>query len=527
MALLVAFLACAPVLVSAWGGPLLTLPYVTYEGVYNASSGVNSWYGIRYAQPPTGQLRWQAPQDIELNNNYANQGAIYAGTYGPECTQGVPYWSTVNGTVVEPPAGSEDCLILNVQAPAAPAHDALPILLQIHGGGYTEGNGDGSPGDALIMQSKGNIIYVAIQYRLSAYGFMSSYEVRQNGVANAGLLDQRAAIQWTQRYSRYFGGDPSQITIIGGSAGGGSVMDQMIMYGGVSNPPFRAVIAEYPWWQSYKNDSALEIQYRQLLAASGCSDLACLRTLDEMTLATATQQVYVTGYAAGSYGYGDFYFGPAVDGEIIRDLPSNEFKQGHFTKVPLMVNRDGYEGVVFSNISVTTVEEELADMQTLFPYAGPSFINRLYELYPSSAFNSTFYHRAQWYGDYIIACPAYYMASAVADAGLPAYKMLFYAGTELHAATGPYLYAESNAGTQGANQTLGLIMRDYYLSFVVCLNPSEVSFSETPKPYWSAYDSGAGFLAMSVNYTEMGVVTDFDASAQCDWFHGQSYVVRN
>ncbi|KZP00029.1 alpha/beta-hydrolase [Calocera viscosa TUFC12733] len=513
-----AMLAFVP-LVTAWGGPLLTLPYATYEGIYNTTTGVNSYYGIRYAQPPVGALRWQPPQDIELNNDYASESPIYAGTYAPECTQGVPYWA---GNYTLPPAGSEDCLLLNIQVPANPAHATLPILLQIHGGGYTEGNPEGTPGDSLIMQSKGNIIYVAIQYRLSAYGFMSSYEIRQNG-----LLDQRAAIQWTQRYARYFGGDPSQITLIGGSAGGGSVMSQLILYGGVANPPFRAAISEYPWWQPFKNDSTLETQYRQLLNAAGCTDVACLRAMDETSLAIATQQVYVDAYAAGSYAYGDFYFGPSVDGQIIADLPSNEFKQGHFAKVPLLVNRDGYEGVIFSNRSITTQEEELADLQKLFPYAGPSFINRLYELYPMSAYNSTFYHRSQWFGDFIIDCPAYYMASAVADAGLPAYKLLFYAGTELHAATGPYLYLNNNDGTPAGNDTLGLIMRDWYLSFATCLNPNEVSFSETPKPYWSAYNDGSGFLAMSVNYTQMGVVTDFDASAQCDFFHAQSYVVRN
>ncbi|KZT55321.1 alpha/beta-hydrolase, partial [Calocera cornea HHB12733] len=346
------------------------------------------------------------------------------------------------------PVGTEDCLLLNIQVPANPQSDNLPILLQIHGGGYVKNNADANPGDFLIKQSSGSIVYVSIQYRLGVYGFLSSSEIKENGVANVGLLDQRAAIQWTQRHARAFGGDPNNITITGGSAGGGSVVSQMIMWGGVPNPPFRAVIAEYPWMQPFKNATTLEAQYRYLLTAAGCNDLACLRGLSIETLANATQLVYNDAYnAPGGYGYGDFYFGPAVDGDIIRDLPSNEFKNGHFTKVPLLIDRDGYEGVAFSNKTMgNSTREQVVDIMSIFPYAKQSFIDRLFELYPQSAYNSTFFRRAQWFGDFIIECPTYYMASAAADHGLPTYKLMFYAGTELHSATFPYLYATNNEG---------------------------------------------------------------------------------
>jgi carboxylesterase type B len=109
--------------------------------------------------------------------------------------------------------------------------------------GYTGGSSETAPGDALVYGSRGTLIYVSIQYRLGAYGFLGSAEVLENGAANVGLLDQRAALNWIQRYISKFGGDPSKVTIIGGSAGGGSVSHQMILYGGVSSPPFRAAIA--------------------------------------------------------------------------------------------------------------------------------------------------------------------------------------------------------------------------------------------------------------------------------------------
>lgn len=87
------------------------------------------------------------------------------------------------------------------------------------------------------------MIYVQIQYRLDPYGFLGSKEIMQNGTANAGLLDQRAALEWIQRYISAFGGDPEKVTIWGGSAGEGSVTNQLILYGRNSTRPFRAAIS--------------------------------------------------------------------------------------------------------------------------------------------------------------------------------------------------------------------------------------------------------------------------------------------
>jgi carboxylesterase type B len=174
------------------------------------------------------------------------------------------------------------------------------------------------------------------------------------------------------------------------------------LYGGVSNPPFRAAIAEYPWWQSYKNNTILETQYQQMLKFSNCSSLACMRSQSSATLIAAMQSTLDDGYLNQVYGWGDFYFGPAVDGTAIRDLPSNEFKQGHFSKVPFITNRDGYEGYNYSPKNETTQEQETADLGLIFQYAKQSFFNRLYQLYPADAFNSTLFQRQSIYGDYII-----------------------------------------------------------------------------------------------------------------------------
>lgn len=139
---------------------------------------------------------------------------------------------------------SEDCLHLDVIVPNRPSSSDLPVLVQIHGGGYTFGNSLTYDGQQFTAAANGSLIWVQIQYRLGPYGFLSSDEIKANGTANAGLLDQREALEWVRRHIGAFGGDPDRVTIWGGSAGGGSVTSQLMLYGGSDpNPPFAAAIA--------------------------------------------------------------------------------------------------------------------------------------------------------------------------------------------------------------------------------------------------------------------------------------------
>lgn len=141
------------------------------------------------------------------------------------------------------------------------------------------------------------------------------------------------------------------------------------------------------------------------------------------------------------------------------------------------------------------------------------------------------------------------MATANSDWGLPTWKLLFNAGTQKHGATFPFLHVTNTSrtfpffvvirrnieiltrSTEINNVTLGYIMKDFWLSFATDLDPNARSFSNTGKPFWPQYtadtDNNVTFAIMDVNYTMMGVTEDFDASPQCDFFHGQSYAVRN
>jgi carboxylesterase type B len=195
------------------------LGYSIYEGVANTTSGINIWKGIRFAAAPIGSLRFQEPQPPTINRT----SIISAASFGSQCPQSFFNPKGENGP------GSEDCLFLNVFAPNNAAN--LPVLVWIHGGGYGLGNGqeDLSP---IISTNNGSFIGVAIQYRLGAFGFLSSDEVNRFGAVNAGIRDQTFALQWVQSYIHLFGGNASQVTISGESAGGGSVMLQAMAYGG-------------------------------------------------------------------------------------------------------------------------------------------------------------------------------------------------------------------------------------------------------------------------------------------------------
>lgn len=202
--------------IAAGGAPTINLGYVQYTGFQNATIGINYYRGLRYAQAPVGDLRWREPVPIEQSSNYTGQ-VMDASQYGPACYQGVPYsLEPIAGPIATALTQSEDCLLLDVLVPINPVSASLPVYVQIHGGGYTLGSSSTvAPGDAMVNASNGNIIYVQIQYRLGMHGFLGGSQVAQDGVRNAGLLDQRAALLWVQRNIRPFGGDPAKVTIIG------------------------------------------------------------------------------------------------------------------------------------------------------------------------------------------------------------------------------------------------------------------------------------------------------------------------
>jgi para-nitrobenzyl esterase len=169
------------------------------------SNGILAFKGIRYAAAPTGTLRWQAPRPAQRTRE-----AIEATAYGPACLQPAAARAAS--------ATSEDCLFLNVWTPDLDRDQRRPVMVWIHGGGFRTGSGR-LPGEVLAAE---DVVVVSMNYRLGPLGFMA-HEALPNRTANFGLLDMIAALDWVQRNIRSFGGDPSNVTIFGLSAGGQAV----------------------------------------------------------------------------------------------------------------------------------------------------------------------------------------------------------------------------------------------------------------------------------------------------------------
>jgi len=245
---------------------------------------------IRYAQPPTGNLRWQAPRLPNLKPNATTEPAT---EFGPTCPQILP---SIPGLPFIP--GDEDCLFLNVYAP--PNAQNLPVLVWIHGGGYGAGDGRQDMSE-IITQNGNNMVVVSIQYRLNAFGFLSSDEVKKRGVVNAGLLDQAFALAWVRLFICKFGGDPTRVTISGESAGAGSVMYHGLAVGGnLGSLIFDNGIAASPYLPfqyDYDSDWVTD-RYYALAEEVGCGSsgnvFTCLSNADSMALQAASHAVTQT-----------------------------------------------------------------------------------------------------------------------------------------------------------------------------------------------------------------------------------------
>ncbi|KAI1076664.1 carboxylesterase family protein [Whalleya microplaca] len=232
----------------------------------------------------------------------------------------------------------EDCLFLDIYAPVSafqPGVEPLPVVVWIYGGAYAFGSknpvGPLNTGRSMLRASEYGVIFVAGNYRLGAFGWLSGSYMQEHGQPNAGLYDQALLLQWVQDNIGTIGGDKNQVSAWGESAGAGSILHHLVREDGERDPLFNTFVAQSPafeWAWDNKPDGQLDAVYKNFseLAGCGCAyDIDCLRATSVEKLTEANQNLFKTIAQTGL-----FPIGPAVDGKWIRTIPTVAFSEGKF-----------------------------------------------------------------------------------------------------------------------------------------------------------------------------------------------------
>ena len=306
---------------------------------------IHSYKGIPYAAPPVGDLRWKPPQPVK-----PWKGIKVAKEFAPIC----PQFAFLPGTQ------SEDCLALNVWTPAKSAAEKLPVMVWIHGGGFIIGASSQSVYDGEALASQGAVV-VSINYRLGIFGFFAhpglSQESPQEVSGNYGIMDMVAALEWVKHNIAAFGGDPSNVTIFGESAGGTAVC--LLMVVPQAQGLFHKVISESAAWMFGPIGHLKETWYGRMSAEKfGLSHGADIAVLRSKSTAEVVKMMGLPDMAGEKADRGEAYM-PFVDGVVIPDDPARLFLSGKFAHVPLIAGTNADEGTLMGGPPV----HSLADLR--------------------------------------------------------------------------------------------------------------------------------------------------------------------
>ncbi|TGO28650.1 hypothetical protein BPAE_0025g00590 [Botrytis paeoniae] len=384
--------------------PTLTLPWGTYRAeLYGDDGETVRFSNVRFAKPPVGPLRFAAPQypDAIKKNKEIQDNNV-----GANCIQAFPPPKNSNATIEPPPEDtqSEDCLFLDIYVPTwvleEKSDEQLPVIVYFYGGAYIfggknttfntpEGPYSAYDGTGIRRTTNSGVIWVTGNYRLGAFGFLGGSYMEQNAQPNAGLHDQRLLLDWVQRYIGQVNGDKSAVSVWGLSAGGGSILHHLVAYGGAKKESLfqRAAIWSPSFQWSYDRAGVLQETFFNFTTEANCADedaLECLRKADTKTLKVANQNV-----VNQRLGLGLFPFGPAVDGDLVPDLPANLFKQGkHVSTESLIISHVYDEARLFADKDIKT-EAQFTEFVTLaFPGDKLAEVRQnIEDKYPSSAYD--------------------------------------------------------------------------------------------------------------------------------------------
>jgi len=467
-------------------GAIVKAPAGQLQGMNEGNLRV--FEGVPYAEPPIGELRWKPPVPLP-----PWQGVRQATAFGPACFQ--PSNSFVSVYVGEPLPMSEDCLTLNIWAPAD-AHHA-PVFFWIYGGALWGGASRDPIYDGAPLAEHG-VIVVSINYRLGALGWLAhpqlSAESPQGISGNYGLLDQIAALKWVRSNIASFGGDPANVTIAGESAGGLSVM--YLMVSPEARGLFAKAIAESAYMVSmpslkenrYGMPSGEESGVR-LAAALHASGIAALRAMDPLKLTNAAAAA-----AFGPWG--------TVDGHVFPEQMVTAFDRGDQAHVPIL---DGFNSGEIRSLTVLAppVPGSAEQYESVIRDRYGPFAGEFLRLYPASNMEESILAATR---DGLYGWTAVRLVKKQTALGLPAYLYLFDHGYPaadeahlhgFHASELPYVFGTLD-GTpplwpkipaSSREDALSDAMLDYWASFASTGTPRAAN-----APDWPAYGSAGAYM---------------------------------
>lgn len=534
--------SCAPVPGSL---PVVDLGYELHQAIaYNDTGNYYNFSNVRYAAPPLGNLRFRAPKAPANNRK-----TIQTGANAKVCPQGATSWGTfpwvnqylageslnltqatvnaVNASITTADVpdsafdNSEDCLFLDVMVPKhlfdERAHSGAPVMVWIFGGGYVLGSKTswGNPAGLVersLTHGRDGIIYVSINYRLGAFGWLAGPTLQADGTANAGLYDQRFALEWVQQYIHLFGGDPSRVTVFGESAGGGSIVHQITAYGGKQGAPFHQAITQSPGYFPQTSNYALESQLNEFLNLLGVSTIEEARKLPSKALLAAN---YVQVWQ--SY-FGQFTYGPAVDGDFVPDWPGKLLAQGDHADVRVMTGQNLDEGLIFVNPLVQTDADLQVYLSTLLPDAQAATVNYIAEtLYPpvytgEYSYNDSISRSALLLSELVFTCNNIWLDHAFND---KTYSYYFTVPPALHGRDLAYtFYNNDPASAAVVNTTAAVILQDWLVTYAESGTPSTPDIPGAPPFVMNGADETVEKLGLdSITHT-----TNPAANARCLWW---------
>ncbi|KIJ56381.1 hypothetical protein M422DRAFT_239602 [Sphaerobolus stellatus SS14] len=299
------------------------------------TNGVNMFKGIRFGIAPVGNLRWEPPQPFISNANFQTT------QLPPSCVQQFAFagqnLTELLFNTPPPPSESEDCLFLNVWAPANTT-TLKPVLFWIYGGGLAFGTGSLPAYDGTSFAENQDIVVVTFNYRTNVFGFPEAEELFPNG-ENLGFLDQELALRWVQNNIAAFGGDKTKVTIQGESAGALSVATFIQRH--PVNPPFRAGIMESGAAVS-TNPTPSFTAFDAMSKAVGCNQspgaarITCLKGVPAETIRAWTN------------GPSGLAFDPVIDNITAFAHPLQRIANHQTATVPIIIGNNNNDGTLFA-----------------------------------------------------------------------------------------------------------------------------------------------------------------------------------